>query len=36
MPHSDLHAVRRRKNLTVAGLVVGFAALIFLVTILRM
>lgn len=36
MPHSDLHKTRRRKNLTVAGLVVGFALLIFLVTILRM
>lgn len=36
MPHSELHVTRRRKNLAVAGLVVGFAALVFLVTILKM
>jgi hypothetical protein len=36
MPHSDLHVRRRQKNYAVAGVVVGFIALIFAVTILRM
>lgn len=36
MPKSELHQRRKQKNLVVLALVFGFAALIFLTTILRM
>lgn len=36
MPHSDLHARRKSKNVAVGAGVVGFIILIFVVTILRM
>lgn len=36
MPESELHKRRRQKNYVMMGLVLGFAALVFLTTILRM
>jgi predicted nucleic acid-binding Zn ribbon protein len=36
MPQSELHERRRKKNYAVLGVMLGFIALIFVVTILRM
>lgn len=36
MPHSDLHKKKRQKNLAILGLVVGWVALIWIVTMVKM
>lgn len=36
MPESELHQRRKQKNFVVMAMVLGFAALVFLTTILRM
>lgn len=36
MPHSDLHKKKLRKNLTILALIVGWVALIWAVTMLKM
>lgn len=36
MPLSDLHKQKRKKNFTVLALILGFVALIFVISIIRM
>lgn len=35
MPHSDLHKTKLKKNLAVLGLIVGFCALLFVITVIK-
>ena len=35
MPHSELHKKKLKKNLAVLAMVVGFCALIWIVTMIR-
>lgn len=36
MPESELHERRKKKNYAIMAMVLGFAAIVFLTTILRM
>jgi hypothetical protein len=35
MPHSDLHKQKRKKNLAVLAMILGFIALIWAITMIR-
>ena len=36
MPHSDIHKKKLKKNLVVLGIIFGFMALIWAITIIKM
>lgn len=36
MPHSDIHKKKLKKNLVVLGIIFGFIALIWAITIIKM
>ena len=35
MPHSDLHKSKKKKNLTMLALVMGWIALIWIITMIK-
>ena len=35
MPHSDLHKQKKKKNFAILAMVIGFIALIWIVTMIR-
>jgi hypothetical protein len=35
MPHDDLHKAKKKKNLTMLALIIGWIALIWIVTMIK-